>query len=190
MNVSDKPSTLRAQMKHHEPIVCYALEGNGARPSHRGAGYSDEGKMFTLNTIEKHSVCYSIEGHIVDRNTAQNGKGWAEGYAHTLNATDRHAVCYILDSYTSNSMKSKNPYSGVHEADTTKCLDTQCLNPACNQGGAVVVYGVDCRNGVIDREKTHTIQAKPQGGVSLNCTPSVCYATDARGNMTSGGSER
>ena len=23
MNVSDIPSTLRAQMKHHEPIVCY-----------------------------------------------------------------------------------------------------------------------------------------------------------------------
>lgn len=23
MNVSDKPSTLRAQMKHHEPIVCF-----------------------------------------------------------------------------------------------------------------------------------------------------------------------
>ena len=64
MNTSDKPSTLRAQMKHHEPIVCY-----------------------------------SIEGHIVDRETAQNGKGWAEGYAHTLNSTDRHAVCYAIDSH-------------------------------------------------------------------------------------------
>ena len=69
----------------------------------------------------------SIEGHIVDRNTGQNGKGWAVGYAHTLNSTDRHAVC----------------------------------------------YGVDCRNATLDREKTHTIQAKPGGGVSANCTPSV-----------------
>ena len=35
-----------------------------------------------------------LEGHIVDRNTAQNGRGWAEGYAYTLNSTDRHAVVY------------------------------------------------------------------------------------------------
>ena len=40
-----------------------AIEGNGARPSHRGGGWSDEGKMFTLNTIEKHAVCYGIESH-------------------------------------------------------------------------------------------------------------------------------
>lgn len=26
MSVSDKPSTLRAQMKHHEPIVCFAVK--------------------------------------------------------------------------------------------------------------------------------------------------------------------
>ena len=45
------------------PIVI-AIEGNGARPSHLGGGYSDEGKMFTLNTIEKHAVCY--ETHVVD----------------------------------------------------------------------------------------------------------------------------
>ena len=43
---------------------------------------------------QAHGVCYSIEGHIVDRETGQNGRGWAEGYAHTLNATDRHAVCF------------------------------------------------------------------------------------------------
>ena len=34
-------------------------------------------------------------------------------------------------------------------------------------------YGVDCRNAVLDEEKTHTLQAKANGGQSLNCTPSV-----------------
>lgn len=34
-------------------------------------------------------------------------------------------------------------------------------------------YGVDCRNAVLDKEKTHTLQAKANGGQSLNCTPSV-----------------
>lgn len=33
-----------------------ALEGNGARPSHQGVGWSDKGVMFTLNAVEQHSV--------------------------------------------------------------------------------------------------------------------------------------
>jgi len=47
--------TLNTQDRH---AVVYALEGNGARPSHMGCGYSCEGTMYTLNTIETHSVCY------------------------------------------------------------------------------------------------------------------------------------
>jgi DNA (cytosine-5)-methyltransferase 1 len=35
----------------------YVLEGNGARPSHRGDGVGEDA-MFTLNTIERHAVCY------------------------------------------------------------------------------------------------------------------------------------
>ena len=41
--------------------VVYALEGNGARPSHMGAGFNESGKMYTLNTIEQHSVCYTVD---------------------------------------------------------------------------------------------------------------------------------
>ena len=42
-------------------------------------------------------MCYCIEGHVIDRKTSQNGRGWAEGYAHTLNATDRHGVVYPIN---------------------------------------------------------------------------------------------
>ena len=41
-------------------VVVYALEGNGSRPSHQGKGYSDSGKMYTLNTIEQHAVAQPI----------------------------------------------------------------------------------------------------------------------------------
>lgn len=37
-----------------------ALEGNGSRESHKGDGYSVSDTMYTLNTVEQHSVCYSI----------------------------------------------------------------------------------------------------------------------------------
>ena len=80
------------------PLVI-AIEGNGSRPSHRGGGYSEEGKMFTLNTAEHHAVCYGIS------------------------------------PYCSNAMLSPNPHSGIYEATTSRTLDLNCCNPACNQGG-------------------------------------------------------
>ena len=39
----------------------------------------------------------------------------------------------------SNSMKSDNPHSGFYEAETSRCLDVNGGNPACNQGGIAVV---------------------------------------------------
>ena len=36
-----------------------AIEGNGQRNSHNGDGYAETDKMYTLNTVERHSVAYS-----------------------------------------------------------------------------------------------------------------------------------
>lgn len=41
-------------------VVC--LEGNGSRPSHKGAGYRETDKMYTLNATEVHSVAYLASG--------------------------------------------------------------------------------------------------------------------------------
>lgn len=59
MSVSDKPSTLRAQMKHHEPIVCYAIEGNTVdrNCSQNGKGWC-ENVSPALNTQDKHAVVF------------------------------------------------------------------------------------------------------------------------------------
>lgn len=42
-------------------------------------------------------------------------------------------------SKDSNSMKSDNPKSGFYKADTSRTLDGNGGNPACNQGGVAVV---------------------------------------------------
>ena len=42
-------------------------------------------------------------------------------------------------SKDSNSMKSSNPHSGIYEADTSRTLDANGGNPACNQGGIAIV---------------------------------------------------
>lgn len=121
--------TLNTQDRH---AVVIAIEGNGARPSHLGGGYSESGKSFTLNTIERHSVCYS------------------------------------LDAISSNSFKSSNPHSGIHETQIAKCLDTRCLEPSCNQGGMMICYSVDCRNLELNENRSGTLQAKESGGFSYN----------------------
>ena len=56
------------------------------------------------------------------------------------------AVCYGIGAYHSNAWKSKNPDSGVYEADTAKTLDAiNCSYPACNQGGMAVVERFETR---------------------------------------------
>lgn len=45
--------------KSRSDIVC--LEGNGARPSHQGNGWSIDGVMYTLNSTEVHSVAYVFD---------------------------------------------------------------------------------------------------------------------------------
>lgn len=75
----DKTFTLSTQL---DQMVCYmpdakviSLEGNGYRPSHMGAGFSEDGVMYTLNTIEKHSVCYAIDSHPEDSRFRVDGSG-------------------------------------------------------------------------------------------------------------------
>lgn len=67
------------------------------------------------------------------------GETW-QGTAGDVENGVGDAVAYGISAYESNSMKSDNPHSGVYEADTSRTLDNNGGNPACNQGGIVVVY--------------------------------------------------
>ena len=49
------------------------------------------------------------------------------------------STAYKLDSTASNSMKSANPHSGIHETEVAACLDTMPPDPSKNQGGNVIV---------------------------------------------------
>ena len=65
--------------------------------------------------------------------------GYQEELSPTLNAErggNKPAVvapaAYGICSYASNSMMSGNPHSGIYEADTSRTLDLNGGNPACN----------------------------------------------------------
>lgn len=66
------------------------------------------------------------------------GVGDANDPQFTISAAHEHGVCYAIDSQSSNSWKSDNPNSGIHQENVSKTLDTR-PDPSCNQGGNVIV---------------------------------------------------
>lgn len=48
-------------------------------------------------------------------------------------------VAFSMLAKDSGSMRSPNPDAGIKESDISLCLDTAGRNPACNQGGMMVV---------------------------------------------------
>lgn len=82
--------------------------------------------------------------------TSRDGRKLTQDKSTTLRANmgdNQTAVVYGIGSYDSNAMKSQNPNSGIYKADTSRTLDINCGNPACNQGGmAVVSMGHDERS--------------------------------------------
>ena len=89
-------------------------------------------------------------------------------------------VVYDITGAKSNSMKSPTPDSCFRERKVSRTLDTWVDTPECNQGGNVVVYAADCRNLRLTEEISGTLQAKENGGYSLNYQNPIVY--DARGN--------
>ena len=75
------------------------------------------------------------------------------------------AVCYGISSFESNAMLSNNPNSGIYEAKTCRTLDLNGGNPACNQGGIMVV------------------EPKVTGALCANSHPGSYTGQDAFNNM-------
>lgn len=44
-------------------------------------------------------------------------------------------------------MLSDNPYSGIYKAKTARTLDLNGGNPACNQGGVIVLAAIEGNGG-------------------------------------------
>jgi len=97
----------------------------------------------TLSTVNNQSVCYPINTMVASRGNEESrttfGVGNDGDAQFTLSKAHEHAVCYGICADASNSMKSSNPHSGIYEADTSRTLDNNCGNPACNQGGIAIV---------------------------------------------------
>lgn len=84
-----------------------------------------------------------LRGHTAQSGT--QGQEIAGDIGNGIKADDRKRNCltaYSFDSLSSNSMKSKNPFSGCRVVEVSKTLDTSTPNPSKNQGGIAIVQKV------------------------------------------------
>ena len=98
-------------------MAVVALEGNGARPSHKGSGYSEDNVSFTLNATEQHGVAYGIDRATYNMGqNAQLGIAVEEEVEPTMVAKGPGAVAHPV--YTT----SKNSYHMEAEEDVANTL--------------------------------------------------------------------
>ena len=168
--------------------VVYALQGNGIDRADsagcNGRGWR-ENICYTLNTIDRPAICFKA-----GQGARARSLGASETVSPTLGSEPGSnsipAVCY--DARGNGDGIHSPTLTGDHENRitdyTTICVMahgqsnaeiTENISPTitCNHEQPIAAYGVDCRNGALDKERTHTLQAKASGGQSLNCTPSV-----------------
>ena len=90
-----------------------------------------------------------------------------------------------ISSKDSNSMKSSNPHSGIYKAETSRCLDANGGNPACNQGGIAVVeekpvYSLTMGSfAVASKETAPTLLSRDYKDPSVVTDPSFGIGRDA-----------
>ncbi|MEG0146642.1 MAG: hypothetical protein RR739_11315, partial [Clostridia bacterium] len=74
--------------------------------------------------------------------------------------------------------------NGIDRAETAGCngrgWNDRAMYTLNTIDRPALAYAADCRNGALSKDVSGTLQAKPNGGQSLNCVNPVVY--DARGN--------
>ena len=107
-------------------MAVVAIEGNGARPSHKGSGYAEGDVSFTLNATEQHGVAYGIDR--ATYNMGQNAKfGIAveEEVEPTIVAKGPGAVSHPIYHSSKNSFHT----SFTDEAATDTLVATDYKDP-------------------------------------------------------------
>ena len=149
------------------PNKLFALEGNGARPSHQGDGYSESEVSYTLNHVEQHGVCYDPNDRVSATLCAAYGTNW-----------NGNSGAYSGDNF----VFSQNQREEVR--DLGDIAGSLAANPGTHHQTFVGTpcYGADIRNGTLNEEVNGTLQAKANGGWNANSNAVICYGIGSYGS--------
>lgn len=142
----------------------------------RIGGHTDENLSGTLRAnMGDNQTAVAIENHPTDGRCRIESDGKVQTLTSRMGTggmnvplvMNESIKCFGICSDKSNSMLSDNPHSGIYEAETSRTLDANGGNPACNQGGIAVValqgsmIGREDKNGPqgsgIDEEVSFTL---------------------------------
>lgn len=142
-----------------QPVYC--LQGNGIDRADtagcNGRGVRED-VCYTLNTIDRPAVAYGIGNGQANQSVMEERVG-------ALNCMhDQQAVVFDKEVYQSGINATGGHY--IAEGGPAPTLRTTGHPPG-------VSYGVDCRNATETPELNGTLQAKPNGGFSMNCNQIV-----------------
>ena len=142
-------------------------------------GYSSQsretGKAATGNVEGGTGTADGENGCVALSNVASTLRAGAGAPKHEQDIVGRLVMepkCYGISSFSSNAMLSDNPHSGIYEAETSRTLDLNGGNPACNQGGIAVVepipYTLKIRSGCEGGGKGALVQEDMSATLATN----------------------
>lgn len=145
----------------------YCLQGNGIDRADtagcNGKGWK-EGVSYTLNTIDRHAICAAFKGNqggtavVMDMSHAcdvirECGETVPSLQARMGTGGNQVPLVYSIGNGQADSLKLQE------KAGTLNCMHDQ---------QAIMITAVDCRNGTENADVNGTLQAKSNGGQSLN----------------------
>ena len=175
VRTDDKCPTLRAEAHGNVPAVVEQCLFENHSQDTRYKGPLDVCPMLPAqlgtggnNTpfVVEGTPTYCLQGSMIgraDKNGPQ-GDGVNENVAFTCNTIDRHAVAYSIGNGQLNQ---------ISMSETCNTLDCMHDKQAVLVAGKEACAGVDCRNLTESTELYPTLQAKPNGGQSLNYSGAV-----------------
>lgn len=126
MSVSDMPATLRAQMKHHEPIVCYNFQG-----SKNNSVFTEDGtcpSLMAMHGHDVHVVCF--EPGIMSRDCSAGNRAYMD-VCSTLRAQmgdNQPAVCFQQNQRNEVRLVGGGGVTGALAAQPgMKCQNFLCV---------------------------------------------------------------
>lgn len=139
----------------------------------------------------QHQASIGVASFMGGQGVKAGGLGYQEEVAPTLKAassgtnTVPDVIIAIHDKATRNRGGGSTRRDdgagngfGVQNDGTMYTMDTACRH--------AIAYAVDCRNGALNEELSGTLQAKLNGGQSLNFQNPVVYSSGSYGGMSEG----